>query len=625
MEKYHILRKCANAIVLLAFIGSFIVFNIMTPDRVFSEEENRVLEQMPGFSLDKVLKGRFASDFEKYIADQFAFRDFFVNVKSQSGLALGMKENNEVYVGREGYLFEDFKKPSDMNFKERIEMINSFAELAPKINTYFMLVPNSVEVLEDKLPPYAPVDDENQYLNKIKESINKNIKFVDIYDTLLSKRNEYIYYKTDHHWTTRAAFYAYERLSRDMGFTSNGEDYFNITKVTDRFYGTLYSKGGFRNINPDTIELYIPKEGEVSKVIYIDNGGVSNSLYNMKNLEKKDKYTVFLDGNHPLVKISSKSLSGRKLLMLKDSYSNCFTPFLEAHFSEIYMVDPRYYDGDLACLINDNKIKDVLILYNVKTFFEDSSFDNVFDSIKELPFTVRLDPEPETSSVMVASFGSPSRQDDVMSENYKGSGSDTYAANNSQVVGDKPSGNYNEIFKDSIFMGDSISIGLSAYGFLSDSRVDAKVGASTIYARSRVNTIAQYNPKKVFLLYGINELSVATSSQSFVDRYRQVVKDLKNKLPDSKIYIQSVLPIAPFVEDNRSDLRNSHLKECNEGLIKMAKEENISYIDIASLLNESNRNLYAGDGIHFQPKFYIMWLNYLDNVINASSSSVGQL
>ena len=241
----------------------------------------------------------------------------------------------------------------------------------PNVDAFFILVPNSVKVLEDKLPPYAPAADELIYINKVKESLDDNINFVDIYDTLYANKDEYIYYKTDHHWTTKGAYLAYEKLMENMGIEPHGEDYFHIKKVTDSFYGSLYSKSGFRNIDPDSIELYIPKKEEVSKVEFVEEGKVSDSIYDMENLDKKDKYTVFLGGNHPLIKINTNINNGKKLLIIKDSYANSFIPFLTGHFSEIYVVDPRYYDKDLKILVDDNKIDNLLIMYNVKTFLND--------------------------------------------------------------------------------------------------------------------------------------------------------------------------------------------------------------------------------------------------------------
>lgn len=362
--------KSILGILLLIYIGCVITLNMVSADRVFSESENRRLEQVPKFSANQIIDGRFTTNYEKYISDQFPLRDFWIGIKSASEKILGKKENNGVFLGKDGYLLEKFEKPKEKDVKSKIDNIHSFASNMSNVDKYFMLVPNSVKVLEDKLPSYAPNGDEILYMNQVKDILDDNIKFIDVYNTLYSCRNKYIYYKTDHHWTTNGAYLAYEKFMKYLGINPHSEEYFNIEKVTDSFYGSLYSKSGIRDVKPDAIELYIPKNDEGIKVEYIEEKKTSNSLYNMENLDKKDKYTVFLGGNHPIIKIKTKFNDEKKLLIIKDSYANCFIPFLTGHFSEIYVVDPRYYDGDLNSLVEDEKIDNLLILYNVKTFFE---------------------------------------------------------------------------------------------------------------------------------------------------------------------------------------------------------------------------------------------------------------
>ncbi|GAA0729277.1 hypothetical protein GCM10008905_29070 [Clostridium malenominatum] len=374
------LNKLYKNILGIVFIGCLILvfsYNIIVPQRKFSESENRVLQQKPKFSLSKLLKGKYTSDYEKYVADQFPFRDFWIGVKSTSEKLIGKKDNNGVYLGKDDYLFQMFNKPSEESLKSRIESINTFSSKNKEINKYFMLIPNSIKVLEDKLPNFASPEDQKVYIDKVKNLLPSDIKFVDVYSSLKNKSDEYIYYRTDHHWTTKGAYYAYRTLGEAMNLSPKNEENFNITKATDSFYGSMYSKSGFRNLKPDDIYLYLPKEEENLKVFYSDKNETFNSLYTMDNISKKDKYTVFFDGNHPLVKISTGLDNGKKLLILKDSYANSFVPFLTEHFSEIYMIDLRFYNEDLSTLIQDNSIDNVLILYNVNTFFEDNSINNI--------------------------------------------------------------------------------------------------------------------------------------------------------------------------------------------------------------------------------------------------------
>lgn len=362
---------------LIVFLGIMSVINIIIPDRSFSDMENRRLEPKPKFTINKLFKGNYTSSYEKYISDQFPFRDLFIGIKSDCEKFLGKKENNDVYLCEDGYLMEKISKPNKEDFNNKIDAINSFAISNPQIDKYFMLVPNSVKIMEEKLPKYAPVDNELDILEKVKNLIDNSIEFVDVYGVLEAKKNEYIYYKTDHHWTTKGAYYAYRELGEYMNFKPYSEEDFEIKEVSDSFYGSLYSKGGFRNLDPDSIQLYIDKGDNTYEVEYYDSEEISDSVYYMDNLNKKDKYTVFLNGNHPLLKIKTNISNGKSLLILKDSYANCFIPFLTSYFKEIYVVDLRYFNEDLSSFTQDKDIDDVLLLYNIKSFCEDDSIEKI--------------------------------------------------------------------------------------------------------------------------------------------------------------------------------------------------------------------------------------------------------
>ena len=362
--------KYSMFLILTLFLGLIGIMHITMPDRTFSESENRVLEQRPQFSIKNLLSGKYTERFEKYISDQFPGRDLWIGIKSDAERAIGKKENNGVILGKDGYLFQKFDTPNKDDMEAKLESLNSLASSLKNIDSYFMLVPNSIKILEEKLPAHIPIEDQKRYIDRIQNSIVNEINFVDVYEALYAKKDEYIFYKTDHHWTSHGAYYAYRTLAQAMGFTPLDLGDFDIITVTDSFYGTLYSKSGFRRIEPDSIEIYIPKTPGEYTVEYVEEGITNDSLYNMDNLKKKDKYTIFLDGNHPEVRITTSAGSNRKLLMIKDSYAHSIVPFLACHFDEIYMIDPRYYSGDIKAIALENSITDILVLYNAATFFE---------------------------------------------------------------------------------------------------------------------------------------------------------------------------------------------------------------------------------------------------------------
>ncbi|WP_250160207.1 DHHW family protein [Caloranaerobacter azorensis] len=359
-------------VMFIVFIFGINSLNILTPDREFSEMENRMLSQFPKFSIKNLLSGNFTDKFEKYVADQFVFRDYWVGIKSDLERFLLKTKNNGIFFGKDGYLLEDYKKPGEQLIKNIIS-INNFADKLPDVQTYLLLAPNSIKIYEDKLPMFADPYDQLKSIEIIKENLNKKINFIDIYKILEKKKEEYIYFKTDHHWTMRGAYYAYQEFAKRVGFKPYSIKDFDLKIVTDSFYGTFYSKANNRHIKPDSIELFIPKFNINYRIDYVDDNKSSNSLYEYSYLGKKDKYAFFLDGNHALIRIKTSLNNGKKLVIFKDSYSHCFIPFLANHYEEIHVIDLRYYKLNIYDYIKEHKIKEVLFLYNVATFSNDVS------------------------------------------------------------------------------------------------------------------------------------------------------------------------------------------------------------------------------------------------------------
>lgn len=382
MNRYDNMYKNLMAILLLLFIGIIAALHLLTPDRSFSESENRMLEKLPDLSLQALSSGRFTSNFEKYVSDQFAYRDVWIGVKSDADRLMGKKESNGVYLGDDGYLIQKFTAPAAGDLEDKVEAILAFGNATPGLHKYVMLVPTAVTLLEDKLPSYAQASDELGYLDQVRQALPSDIRFVDVFPALYAERKQPIFYKTDHHWTTRGAYSAYRELCRQMGILPQEEDDFYIRQVTNEFYGSLYSKSGFRRLQPDIIELYVPKKDHSYAVEYVEEQQISDSLYEMDNLNKKDKYTVFLNGNHALIHIITGHSEGKKLLVVKDSFANSLIPFLTEHYSEIYVVDLRYYEEDLVKLVQVQDIHDMLLLYNIQTFMEDPSIKKLSEGIE---------------------------------------------------------------------------------------------------------------------------------------------------------------------------------------------------------------------------------------------------
>lgn len=366
---------------LLGLILSFIVLVFMftfifSPKQIFSENENRYLTKFPSFSWDNLVSGKFIDDLDSYLIDHFPLRDTFVSIKTKTELLLGKRKINGVFIGDDGYLITDYEKPS--RTENLIQVLNSFKIRNNHVNMNLMLIPTSVSVNKKRLPAYASPYDELKTINYIYDNVN--FSSINVYDTLLENNDTYpMYYKLDHHYTSYGAYYVYLEYCEQNNLECLSINDYNIEAVTNDFKGTLYSKVNFYS-TPDTIHIFTPKDGQDLKVEYIslDDVITKDSLYEYQYLEKKDKYSIFLNGNNPLVKITNnKNRNDKKLLVIKDSFANALVPFLTYNYSEVHVIDPRYYKLSISEYIDKSNITDVLFLYNINTLDKDTGIYSI--------------------------------------------------------------------------------------------------------------------------------------------------------------------------------------------------------------------------------------------------------
>lgn len=381
MNKKQIKKSTNFTFCFIFFLVFMFILNIISKDKNFSQSENRFLSQRPKFSIDKLLEGRFTSKFEDYLSDQFVGRDFFTDIKTHTDELLGKRESHQVFLCKDNYLIEDFTKPDEKYVKENLKSINNFANKYKNINQYMLISPTTISIFKDKLPFDAPVIDQAKYLKSYENKLNNNLIFVNPYKTLYSHKDEYIFYKTDHHWTSLGANYAYQDLSKAMKLKETPSNYYKTQLVSNSFIGALSSKSGYDVKFHDKINIYLPANNSEEIVVnYVEEQEKTATLYNSSALSEKDNYEVFLKGNHPLVKIRTNTKNNKNLLIFKDSYANSFVPFLIKDFSNIILVDPRYYYDDIYKLIKNENVSDILYLYNANTFFNDTSLSLVLNN-----------------------------------------------------------------------------------------------------------------------------------------------------------------------------------------------------------------------------------------------------
>lgn len=368
--------------IFLVILGIFLIINIIKPKKEFSDSENRMLAKRPQLTWESVKSGKYMSEFEAYVSDQFFLRNQWISLKFYEDKLLGKKESNGVYLGKKGYLMEKPEEPDWKNVKKNMAAITEFAGRHMEIPMYMALVPNAAYVLKDKMPANAPVRDQLNDIEKVEKMAGDSVKSIDMADAMKKHSSEEIYYKTDHHWTSLGAYYGFEKIAKDMNIDGLETEY-KVHVVSGDFQGTLASKSGYHG-SRDAVSVYEPKNLKTDYIVlYTEEGKKSTSIYDSKSLKEKDKYTVFFGGNHARIDISTTQMSRKNLLLFKDSYANCMVQFLLPYYQNIIVVDPRYFYDSVDSIIDSYGITDVLFLYNVNTFLGDNSIADVL--IQEEP------------------------------------------------------------------------------------------------------------------------------------------------------------------------------------------------------------------------------------------------
>ena len=349
--------------VFVLFLAGMALVSLIMPDRGFSEMENRNLRPVPELTAKRFTSGRYMTEAEEYVSDQILFRDTWVAMKALGERITGKRENNGIYFAAGDTLIRRIAEPDPVLLAENIDTLNAFAN-ETDVPVFFGLIPSAASVWQDRLPAGAPTADEQAWISQIYDSAN--MPTIDLTAALQRHSGEAIYYRTDHHWTSLGAFYGANAILEAAELeTLRLSDYEKKT-VSEDFRGTNESSAGAWWTESDTIEVYVQEDGKevISNFTGREEPG---RLYAMERLGTKNQYAYFLGGNQPLCVIRSQA-AGPKVLVLRDSYTDCLAPFLSERFGEVHLFDLRYNRLSPADYIRENEIDMVLILYSFETF-----------------------------------------------------------------------------------------------------------------------------------------------------------------------------------------------------------------------------------------------------------------
>lgn len=359
------------------FILSISFFNIISQDKSFSEIENRYLQIKPVFSFDKFINGNFSEKYEQFINDQFIFRDKWINIKMMSEMLLLKTENNNIIIGKDNYLFDKLIILDEKKIDKNIDYIKSFIKKNKSKNIYFTLIPNSYEILKNKLPVGLNNIDQTKNINKVYKKLLSgepdNLNIINSEKFLKNKQGQ-IYYYTDHHWTSFGAYLFYQGLSKPLNYKPVDLKSLEKHKIKN-FYGTYYSRAKIFWKKPDTIVYY---KAPIEKMEI--NNKFYNEIYDLKKFKERDKYSGFLYGNNGLTVIRCEKSDDKKegICVIKDSYANSFIPFLTYNYNNIYVIDLRYIKRlDISNFIDKNKIDNILMMYNFINFVSDNNIQKI--------------------------------------------------------------------------------------------------------------------------------------------------------------------------------------------------------------------------------------------------------
>ena len=359
------------------FVGMFLL-DCVTPDRTVSELENTTLTQRPKVTaqiLSSAGLNRFFDDYTQYTKDQIPGRDAWISLQSFVETALLQKtQSGGILLGDKGQMFDrtyGLVSSEERTLPRNIAAVASLAARCPG-KVYVMVAPAASSIYPERVPAHAPLLQEESYLGQIQAAVEQaGGVYLPLEDALSAHKDEYIYYRTDHHWTTQGAYYAYSELCGALGLEPFDRAAHTAVDVPD-FYGTFYSRARTWNAQPDTLTYY---DLDNPLTIYTVTGpgmpteGQTTGLYDLDKLDVYDKYAAFLHGNNGLSRVEGDG-EGR-ILVIKDSYANSFVPFLTANYAQIDVVDLRNYNYGLDALIAENGYDQILVLYSFDSFKSD--------------------------------------------------------------------------------------------------------------------------------------------------------------------------------------------------------------------------------------------------------------
>lgn len=363
-------RAAINTSVFLTVLYAGLLLTAFLPKKTFSEQEKRYLSEKPELTRESVLSGRFMDEAELWLTDHMPFREAFRSLYAGTSYAAGRRRIEGIYTATDGFLMEVLSKEelSGSLFRTNVEALSSFVTEVKEagIAVYIMPVPPSGAMQSAKLPALVPMYDLTGARQYFTEQVGE--AYLDL-TTVLTEETDY--YRTDHHWSAEGAYKAYAFWQEKRGIACMPIESLSRALVSEGFFGTFYAKAPLPWIKGDKVYAYSALSETGKLTVTADGRNLSGLFDETKLGSRNDAYTYFLGGNYGKLLIRRESASGGKLLVIKDSFANCFLPYASMDFNEVHAIDLRYFNGSVQEYIRENGITEVLCLFGFNEFARD--------------------------------------------------------------------------------------------------------------------------------------------------------------------------------------------------------------------------------------------------------------
>ena len=364
------LDQLVTVIVFCAVLGIMAVLFLVLPEKDFSENEKRYLEDFPKLTWESLSSGEFGADIETYMADHIPGRDFLVGMNAYVDKLTGRQVSKDIYVAEGDRLVEAPVEWNAAQAQQNMMAINMFAEtVGQKVD--MMIVPSAGWAVEESIQGLADPYLDEQMISDIYSLAGENLNTMDILSVFENMDGQSLYYRTDHHWTSLGAYTAYSTYMQSLGRDYRAQSDFSVQTV-DGFYGTTYSRSALWMTPTEPLEMWLGSEN-----LTVTNGETEtphDGVFYEERLQEADKYTVYLDGNHSVVRIENPDNAGNgKILVIRDSYANCLGCFLAESYETVVLVDLRYYKNSISELCAQEGFDDILVCYSLSNFMTDTN------------------------------------------------------------------------------------------------------------------------------------------------------------------------------------------------------------------------------------------------------------